>query len=71
MPREYKLKLVLGGSQNSGKTTFINSNRNNNSPIGVSFESVECFVNEVFSLYFVEVLVRDYYVLIYLIYNPF
>ncbi|MCK4383774.1 MAG: GTP-binding protein [Candidatus Lokiarchaeota archaeon] len=46
MPREYKLKLVLGGSQNSGKTTFINSNRNNNSPIGVSFESVECFVNE-------------------------
>ena len=37
MPREYKLKLVLGGSQNSGKTTFINSNRNNNSPIGVSF----------------------------------
>ena len=46
MPRSYKLKLVLGGSQNSGKTTFINSNRNKNSPIGVSFESIECFVNE-------------------------
>jgi len=46
MPRSYKLKLVLGGSQNSGKTTFINRNRNNNSPIGVSFDSVECFVNE-------------------------
>ncbi len=45
MPGSYKLKLILGGSQNSGKTTFINSNRNNNSPIGVSFESVECFVN--------------------------
>ncbi len=46
MPGSYKLKLVLGGSRNSGKTTFINSNRNNNSPIGVSFESIECFVNE-------------------------
>ena len=46
MPGSYKLKLVLGGAQNSGKTTFINSNRINNSPIGVSFESVECFVNE-------------------------
>jgi len=46
MPRSYKLKLVLGGSQNSGKTTFINSNRNKNSPIGVSFEAIECFVNE-------------------------
>ncbi len=44
MPGSYKLKLVLGGSQNSGKTTFIN--RNSISPIGVSFESVECFVNE-------------------------
>lgn len=46
MPGSYKLKLVLGGAKNSGKTTFINSNRNNNSPIGVSFESIECFVNE-------------------------
>jgi GTPase SAR1 family protein len=46
MPRSYKLKLVLGGSQNSGKTTFINSNRHYSSPIGVSFESVECFVNQ-------------------------
>jgi small GTP-binding protein len=46
MPGSYKLKLVLGGSQNSGKTTFINSDRINNSPIGVSFESIECFVNE-------------------------
>jgi small GTP-binding protein len=46
MPRSYKLKLVLGGSKNSGKTTFINSDSNHNSSIGVSFESVECFVNE-------------------------
>ncbi|MFW9949870.1 MAG: Rab family GTPase [Candidatus Thorarchaeota archaeon] len=46
MPGSYKLKLVLGGLQNSGKTTLINSHRNKNSPIGVSFESIECFVNE-------------------------
>ena len=46
MPGSYKLKLVLGGLQDSGKTTFINSDRNQNSSIGVSFESVECFVNE-------------------------
>jgi small GTP-binding protein len=46
MPGSYKLKLVLGGSHGSGKTTFINSSRTDNSPIGVSFESVECFVND-------------------------
>jgi small GTP-binding protein len=46
MPGSYKLKLVLGGLQDSGKTTFINSYREQNNSIGVSFESVECFVNE-------------------------
>ncbi len=46
MPGSYKLKLVLGGLQDSGKTTFIKSDRKQNSSIGVSFESVECFVNE-------------------------
>ena len=46
MPGSYKLKLVLGGLQDSGKTTFINSDRRKNSSIGVSFESIECFVNE-------------------------
>ena len=46
MPGSYKLKLVLGGLQDSGKTTFINSGRRKNSSIGVSFESIECFVNE-------------------------
>jgi small GTP-binding protein len=46
MPGSYKLKLVIGGSKNSGKTTFINSDSNHNSSIGVSFESIECFVNE-------------------------
>ncbi|MBY9016538.1 MAG: GTP-binding protein [Candidatus Lokiarchaeota archaeon] len=46
MPKSYKLKLVLGGSLNSGKNTVINNNRDNESPIGVSFKSVECFVDE-------------------------
>jgi len=46
MPKSYKLKLVLGGSFNSGKNIVINSNEDNGSPIGVSFKSVECLVNE-------------------------
>ena len=46
MPKSYKLKLVLGGSFNSGKNTVIDNNGNNGSPIGVSFKSVECQVNE-------------------------
>ena len=46
MPRSFKLKLVLGGLQGSGKSTFISSNKPGNSPIGVSFESIECFVND-------------------------
>jgi small GTP-binding protein len=46
LPGSYKLKLVLGGSQGSGKSTFINSSKSANSPIGVSFESIECFVND-------------------------
>jgi small GTP-binding protein len=46
MPRSFKLKLVLGGSQGSGKSTFISRNKSDSSPIGVSFESIECFVND-------------------------
>ena len=46
MPKSYKLKLVLGGSFNSGKNTVINNIDDSGSPIGVSFKSVECFVNE-------------------------
>jgi len=44
MPKSYKLKLVLGGSPNSGKNIVIDSNEDNGSPIGVSFNSVECLV---------------------------
>jgi len=46
MPKSYKLKLVLGGSPTSGKNTVINTDEDNGSPIGVSFKSVECLVNE-------------------------
>ena len=46
MSKSYKLKLVLGGSPTSGKNTVIETYEDNGSPIGVSFKSVECFVNE-------------------------
>jgi len=46
MPKSYKLKLVLGGSFNSGKNTIIDDNEDIGSPIGISFEPVECLVNE-------------------------
>ena len=46
MPKYYKLKLVLGGSPASGKNTVLDTYEDNGSPIGVSFKSVECFVNE-------------------------
>ena len=46
MPKSYKLKLVLGGSPTSGKNIVINTDEDNGSPIGVSFKSVECLVNE-------------------------
>ncbi len=48
MPKLYKLKLILGGAQNSGKSSFINFiNRHQKAepPIGVSFESVNCYAN--------------------------
>ena len=45
MPKSYKLKLVLGGSLASGKNTVIETS-DNESPIGVSFKSVECFVDD-------------------------
>jgi len=46
MPKLYKLKLILGGAQNSGKSSFINWHRKEDTPIGVSFESVECYAND-------------------------
>ena len=46
MSKSYKLKLVLGGSPASGKNTVLDTYEDNGSPIGVSFKSVECFVNE-------------------------
>ncbi len=45
MPKLYKLKLVLGGAKNSGKSSFINWHQKEDPPIGVSFESVSCYAN--------------------------
>ncbi len=46
MPKLYKLKLILGGAQNSGKSSFINWHKKEDTPIGVSFEAVNCYANE-------------------------
>jgi len=46
MPKLYKLKLILGGAQNSGKSSFINWHQKKDTPIGVSFESVNCYAND-------------------------
>ena len=45
IPKSYKLKVVLGGAQNSGKTSFIDGDTLNDSPIGVSFKPIECYAN--------------------------
>ncbi len=45
IPKSYKLKVILGGSQNSGKTSFIDGDTQNDSPIGVSFKPIECYAN--------------------------
>jgi len=44
--KSFKLKLILGGTSGSGKTSFINGSNENDWPIGVSFKSVECYANE-------------------------
>ncbi len=46
MTGSYKLKLILGGASGSGKTTFLHGTPVFDSPIGVSFKTVECIVNE-------------------------
>lgn len=46
MPKSYKLKLISGGASGSGKTSFIHGTLINETPIGVSFKAIECFVNE-------------------------
>lgn len=46
MPKLYKLKVILAGSKSSGKSSFISDFEEEDSPIGVSFESIECYANE-------------------------
>ncbi|NHJ23081.1 MAG: hypothetical protein EAX89_00800 [Candidatus Lokiarchaeota archaeon] len=46
LPKQFKLKLVLGGAKGSGKTSFISGNYKEDTPIGVSFESIECYANQ-------------------------
>ncbi len=53
MSKSYKLKIILGGSANSGKSTFLNNSVIHETPIGVSFKPVDCFVNDEDSYKFV------------------
>lgn len=53
LPKSYKLKLILGGAQGSGKTSFISNSTENDTPIGVSFKPIECYANESDSYKFV------------------
>lgn len=53
LSKSYKLKLILGGSKGSGKTSFINGDIENDTPIGVSFKPIECYANESDSYKFV------------------
>lgn len=46
MPKSFKLKIILGGAKNSGKTSFIEGDIINDTPIGVSFKPIECYANE-------------------------
>ncbi len=46
MTKSYKLKLISGGASSSGKTSFLHGTLKNETPIGVSFMPIECFVNE-------------------------
>jgi len=46
MPKSYKLKLVIGGAPSSGKTSFLHGMPINDTPIGVSFKTIECFINQ-------------------------
>ena len=45
IPKSYKLKVILGGAQKSGKTSFIDGDTLNESPIVVSFKPIECYAN--------------------------
>ncbi|MFX1385547.1 MAG: hypothetical protein ACFFBP_24295, partial [Promethearchaeota archaeon] len=49
MPRSYKLKMVVGGSSGSGKTSFLLGKAQIEpefNHLGVSFKPIECVINE-------------------------
>lgn len=49
MPRSYKLKMVVGGSSSSGKTSFLLGKAQADpefNHLGVSFKPIECLINE-------------------------
>ncbi|MFX0056678.1 MAG: Rab family GTPase [Candidatus Hodarchaeota archaeon] len=45
-PKSYKLKIILGGAKGVGKSSFIEGDGVNDSPIGVSFKPIECYANQ-------------------------
>ena len=56
MPGSYKLKMVVGGSSGSGKTSFLLGNTQIDpefNHLGVSFKPIECVINEVDSYKFI------------------
>ena len=56
MPGSFKLKMVVGGSSGSGKTSFLLGNTQIEPEfdhLGVSFKSIDCVVNEIDSYKFI------------------
>jgi GTPase SAR1 family protein len=48
MPRNYKLKMIIGGASGSGKTSFLSGkviNDNEFKKLGVEFKPIECVIN--------------------------
>ena len=48
MARTYKLKMIIGGAEGSGKTSFLDGKSSFNlefNNLGVSFRPIECIIN--------------------------
>jgi hypothetical protein len=44
--KAYKLKILIGGAPSYGKDAFLNKDYVSENEIGVSFDAIECMVNE-------------------------